>query len=77
LSTGSKLVSFLPSNPTPNSICGVEQLPKSAPEGDAVTVAVEEEIVTVAEGGEPTLTVTALVLVAAGLVTVTVTVTAV
>ena len=31
-STGSKAVSFLPSKPTPNLICGVEQLPKLAPE---------------------------------------------
>ena len=28
LSTGWKLVSFLPSKPAPNSICGMEQLPK-------------------------------------------------
>ena len=31
-STGAKAVSFLPSRPTANLICGVEQLPKSAPE---------------------------------------------
>jgi hypothetical protein len=31
-STGAKAVSFLPSRPTANLICGVEQLPKLAPE---------------------------------------------
>jgi hypothetical protein len=31
-STGSKEVSFLPSKPGPNLICGVEQLPKLGPE---------------------------------------------
>jgi hypothetical protein len=31
-SAGSKAVSFLPSKPCPNLICGVEQLPKLAPE---------------------------------------------
>jgi hypothetical protein len=31
-SAGAKAVSFLPSRPTANLICGVEQLPKLAPE---------------------------------------------
>ena len=31
-STGAKAVSFLPSRPCANLICGVEQLPKLAPE---------------------------------------------
>lgn len=57
LSTGSKLVSLRLSKPTPNSIWGTEQLPKS-PMLDAAAVLV-------ASGAE-TDTVTASVLVAVG-----------
>jgi hypothetical protein len=39
-STGSKAVSFLPSRPCANLICGVEQLPKLAPEAVELATAV-------------------------------------
>ena len=46
-STGSNAVSFLPSRPAANLICGAEQLPKSAPE------ALELPVVTVVRAAVP------------------------
>lgn len=54
LSTGSKEVSLRLSKPTPNSICGVEQLPKSAsPVLAEASVDAEEDAVAVAEAVTP------------------------
>lgn len=49
MSTGWKLVSFLPSKPVPNSIWGTEHFPKfpilPVGAGDEATVVVEEAVV--------------------------------
>jgi len=42
-STGSNAVSFLPSKPCANLICGVEQVPKSAPEALELVVVFDKE----------------------------------
>lgn len=77
---GWKLVSFLPSKPTPNSISGTEHDPKFPIPPDAeeaVVVAAAETLVVLDDVPVPADTVTAPEMTGAALVPVTVTVTAV